>query len=308
MSFSTEQVRAQLFAMGYDHVPDAAVALFASKLTEKAKHHQQAQQQPADHSQLDHSSDIASIDGSGRQSDSPSPRYVRSSPRSAVQIVRPPLPPSNRSLLIQRTRPRTPLTALHSTAVSASPRQPLRITDSQSTADSTQRPLRAEEHCETEDGYTATTDGDSRSDKENVSMLIDIQRGLAKVLAERGIASPLKPAPTLIPHTSAASPSASSYRTTASRPSSPLSTSFASSSHSSESLYSDVSSVVDGSAGVAPLAGARALQLREEERVRGVRRGYGQGGFKKADVVSRYQQYRAEWEQSSFLHRRQYGR
>ena len=136
--------------------------------------------------------------------------------------------------------------------------------------------------------------GGGRSEKENVATLINIQRGLAKVLAERGIASPYK----LTPPPSAAS----DRRAPTSRPSSPLSVSSAS------SLLSDLSFSTMSSVGTAPLLGPRALQQREEERVRGVRRGYGQGGFKKADVVNRYQQYKAEWEQSSFLHRTQQGK
>ena len=146
-----------------------------------------------------------------------------------------------------------------------------------------------------------------RSDKENVATLLNIQRGLAKVLAERGIASPFKPQPHSSTTESTIPSPASSYRTSASRVSSSLSSSFSSSSTVSESMLSSVTSA-DTFSGTAPLAGARGLQLREDERVRGVRRGYGQGGFKKADVVNRYQQYKAQWEQSSFLHRRQHGR
>ena len=53
-----------------------------------------------------------------------------------------------------------------------------------------------------------------------------------------------------------------------------------------------------------PLVSSTALAAREEEKRRGIRRGYGAGGFKKTDVVHRYAQYAHEWEQSRFLQRK----
>ena len=327
MSFTTKQVRAQLAAMGYHNVPDAAVALFATKLTEKAKLRPQSEQKEEAGERADHpshlsdsvtaNSDDESCDGQhARHLDSPAARHARSSSHLAYKAGRPPLPPSNRHLLMRRTRPRSPLTSSPSATTSPSPRQPLRTVPARSPSTyNTQQASRTEERREEEDDYTevaAATECVSRSDKENVATPINIQRGLAKVLAERGIASPFKPTtPTGAPDQPAAPLSAaelvggalhSSSRSSASRPSSPLSSSFASS--QSSSSFPSMSSFDR----TAPLAGARALQLREEERVRGVTRGYGQGGFKKADVVNRYQQYREEWDQSNFLHRRQHGR
>lgn len=327
MSFTSEQVRTQLAAMGYHNVPDAAVAQFATKLTEQAKRRQVSEELEADEkddntAHLDDGtdSDDESLDGQHRQhsrrSDSPLSRRLQYSGHLSLRAARPPLPPSNRSLLAYRQRPRTPLPSVRNTVVSATPRQPLHIADNRSPAHIAQQSQLSrqaeEEQCEEEGEYTTTTEWVGRSDKENVATLVNIQRGLAKVLAERGIASPYKP--THAPHhTTPPLPAtaavvlspASSYRSSASRPSSPLSSSFMSS--QSDLSLSTVSSIYT-TAVAAPLAGVRALQLRVDERVRGVARGYGQGGFRKADVVNRYQQYRAEWERSSFLHRRQHGK
>ena len=148
-------------------------------------------------------------------------------------------------------------------------------------------------------------DSDLQQEKENIAQLLSIQRGLTRILQERGIVSPLKqPHHTASPRRSIARspqrilpPPAEPSSVAFSRPASALSCSSQSSSASRSSCSSSLHSA-------APLSISLSLQLRASSRLRGEERGFGAGGYRKTDVVTRYLQYTADWQQSRFLQRR----
>ena len=357
MSFSDADVRAHLVAMGYSNVPDHVISQFASRLAAHALqrrpqpsaatptpphrqlptaplHHHGEERSRASHPRPPPRSPASSVSSTSEEDDDgldSSPQAERVAPAlsawkasapverrrgAAGATYRSPPKPSHPS----RRSPPRPLPATNRVQRPARhpPAPPSRLTQPPA--------LRSCEEQREEEEDVESEDERSDSDKENVEQLLLIQRGLARVLQERGIVSPFKSPPLAAlsyppphlrspqslfhPRPTVSHPSSSSSSPSSSSSSSPSTSSTVprpSSSMSRRSSLSTSSSSWSGSRSAmsaAPLVSARTLALRQAERVQGMERGYGEGGFKKTDVVSRYCQYKLEWERSRFLQRK----
>ena len=306
MSFSEADVRNRLVAMGYPDVPDAIVAQFVARLAVKA--HELRENSAAQHRSLPRAhqrpiDETAAADSPLSLSDRTNASSQATAPRSAPRSVT----ASPSAVLTERRMANSTQSALPSSLLSGRPASspPARAPVHHKRATAT-----ASASC-----YAAASCAESEraeSEKENVDELLSIQRSLARVLQERGIVSPDKsPAPhTARPSTVASSPVSllSSGAAAAPSPSaSSLSSSLSTAGERPSSALSRRSSVSahahssGGRSTGSRLISASAMAAREDERLRGERRGYGAGGYRKTDVVARYQQHAAEWEHSRFL-------